>query len=175
MLINYWLEGDTSNWFRALNDQDVESKTKWGAATKRQQGCRSSCKAPREKPRSIASHPPRPPATASPPTYGSPTSETRAAPSQRRVCDAKHGAVFKCKIVWRQATGRESDGTRNAFVAGCNAPQTNSAVFYCLEEQKELLNSCSLSGRQQAAVTDAPQRHGTLLCECVALGKINPL
>lgn len=168
MLINYWLEGDTSNWFRALNDQDVESKTKWGAATKRQQasrsrgrGCRSSWKAPREKPRSLAARPPV---------------RTEAQPVRpERVCDAKHGDVFKCKIVRRQATGRESDGTRNAFVAGCNAPQTNSAVFYCLEEQKELLNSCSLSGRQQAAVTDAPQRHRTLLCDCVALGKINPL
>lgn len=172
MLINYWLEGDTSNWFRALNDQDVESKTKWGAATKRQscsrgRGCKSSWKAPREKPRSIAAHPhPR----------RRPPVRTEAQPVRpERVCDAKHGDVFKCKIVWRQTTGRESDGTRNAFVAGCNAPQTNSAVFYCLEEQKELLNSCSLSGRQQAAVTDAPQRHRTLLCDCVALGKINPL
>lgn len=43
--------------------------------------------------------PPAPHPRRRPPTYGSPTSETRAAPSQRRLCDAKHGDVFKCKIV----------------------------------------------------------------------------
>lgn len=63
-------------------------------------------------------------------------SKTSAAPSQRRVGDAKHGDVFKCKIVWRQATVRENDGTQNAFVAGCNAPQTNSAIFIAWRSRK---------------------------------------
>lgn len=151
MLINYWLEGDTSSWFRALNDQDVESKTKWGAATKRQRascstgrGCRSGSEAPREMlcrpPPTLDTPSPHPPSLnppAPPPSpYGSPTSETLAAPAQRRGRHAKHGDVFKCKIVWRQATGRESDGTHNAFVAGCNAPQTNSAIFIAWRSRK---------------------------------------
>ncbi|KAL7397436.1 hypothetical protein ABVT39_022110 [Epinephelus coioides] len=40
--------------------------------------------------------------------------------------------VFKYNIVGGEAMvrdEREKDGARNAFVAGCNAPQTNSAVL----------------------------------------------
>lgn len=40
--------------------------------------------------------------------------------------------VFKYNIVGGEAMardGREKDGAQNAFVAGCNAPQTNSAVL----------------------------------------------
>lgn len=81
-------------------------------------------------------HPPSFTVPSEPSTDWSPASETSEAPSQRRVCDAKHGDVFKCKIVWRQATARESDGTQNAFVAGCNAPQTNSAIFIAWRSRK---------------------------------------
>lgn len=40
--------------------------------------------------------------------------------------------VFKYNIAGGEAMARderERDGARNAFVAGCNAPQTNSAVL----------------------------------------------
>lgn len=39
--------------------------------------------------------------------------------------------VFKYNKVGGEAMVRdETDGARNAFVAGCNAPQTNSAVLW---------------------------------------------
>lgn len=68
----------------------------------------------------------------------------------------------------------QSDGTRNAFVAGCNAPQTNSAVL--LPGGVERAFEFMLTLREAAtAVTDVPPRHRTLLCDCVLHCKINPL
>lgn len=67
----------------------------------------------------------------------------------------------------------ESDGTQNAFVADYNAPQTNSAVLSLREVERAF--EFMLTLQAAAAVTDVPQRHRTLLCDCVLHDKSNPL
>lgn len=67
----------------------------------------------------------------------------------------------------------ESDWTRNAIVADYNAPQTNSAVLSPREVERAF--EFMLTLQAVAAVTDVPQRHRTLLHDCVLHDKRNPL
>lgn len=84
--------------------------------------------------------------------------------------------VFKCNIVGGEVMARderEKDGPRsirNAFVAGCNAPQTNSAVLSPGGERAfQFMLTLQEAAERWRPVTDVLQRHSTLmLLSCCA-------